>query len=71
MSGTEGRPGADHHARLREIEDEIEQAREAIAMAQGSATDPIVSDELDALQTERYRLLNAIQSADTVGEPNR
>ena len=26
---------------------------------------------LDALQTERDRLLNAIQSADTVGEPNR
>lgn len=54
MSGTTTEPLRE---RLREIEDAIEQAREAIGMAQGSATDPIVSDDIEALQNERDRLL--------------
>ena len=62
-------PSADpRHARLREIEDQIEQAREAVAMAQGSVTDPVVSDEVEVLQAERQRLLEEIRIA---GEDDR
>ncbi|MAU98437.1 MAG: hypothetical protein CMP81_21565 [Fulvimarina sp.] len=52
------------HARLRAIENQIEQAREAVAMAQGSMTDPIVADEVEVLQAERQRLLEKIRAAD-------
>ncbi|MCE7028282.1 hypothetical protein [Jiella avicenniae] len=52
------------YARLREIEDRIEQAREAVAMAEGSMTDPVVADEIEALQAERQGLLAEIETAD-------
>ena len=55
------------HGRLRQIEASIEEAREAIEMAQGSATDSIVADEIETLQAERDRLLAEIRAAD---EPN-
>ncbi|MBO0902056.1 hypothetical protein [Jiella sonneratiae] len=51
-------------ARLREIEDRIEQAREAVATAEGSMTDPVVADEIEALQAERQRLLEEIETAE-------
>ncbi|TFF27611.1 hypothetical protein E3C22_03915 [Jiella endophytica] len=49
--------------RLRAIEDRIEQAREAVATAEGSMTDPVVADEIEALQAERQRLLDEIETA--------
>ncbi|WAP68781.1 hypothetical protein [Jiella pelagia] len=57
-------PTDPRHARLRAIEDQIEQAREAVAMAQGSMTDPVVADEVEVLQAERQRLLEEIRTAD-------
>lgn len=57
-------PTDSRHARLRAIENQIEQAREAVAMAQGSMTDPIVADEVEVLQAERQRLLEKIRAAD-------
>lgn len=69
------RPNAPQDAardeRLRAIEDEIEQAQEAIGMAQGNATDSTVADELEALQNERDRLLTEIQSADAAEKTER
>ncbi|WP_206454094.1 hypothetical protein [Aurantimonas marina] len=56
---------------LRAIEDEIEQAQEAIGMARGNATDSTVADELEALQNERDRLLTEIQSADVADKTER
>ncbi|HEY9056103.1 MAG TPA: hypothetical protein VIN77_03030 [Aurantimonas sp.] len=58
-------------ARLRDIEDEIGQAQEAIGMAQGNATDTTVADELEALQNERDRLLTEIRSADVADKTER
>ena len=51
-------------ARLRRIEDEIEQARERVTMAQGSDMDPIIADEIETLQAERDRLLAELREAD-------
>lgn len=59
-----GDPTDPRHARLRAIEDQIEQARDAVAMAQGSMTDPVVADEVEVLQAERQRLLDEIRTAD-------
>ena len=58
------------HTRLGAIEDEIEQAREAIGMASGSATDPIVSDEIERLEDERDRLLAEMRTADETDTRN-
>ncbi|ORE99149.1 hypothetical protein [Aurantimonas sp. 22II-16-19i] len=57
-------PTDSRHARLRAIEDQIEQARDAVAMAQGSMTDPVIADEVEVLQAERQRLLDEIRTAD-------
>ncbi len=57
-------PSDPRQSRLREIEDRIEQAREAVAMAEGSMTDPVVADEIEALQAERQRLLAEMETAD-------
>ncbi|MEX6507939.1 hypothetical protein [Jiella sp. M17.18] len=50
--------------RLRRIEDEIEQARERVTMAQGSDMDPIFADEIETLQAERDRLLAELRKVD-------
>ncbi|MCB8839869.1 hypothetical protein [Aurantimonas sp. VKM B-3413] len=51
-------------ARLRRIEDEIEQARERVTMAQGSDMDSVIADEIETLQAERDRLLAELREAD-------